>query len=166
MGIAADFPTAVAKAEMACGTVLPQSGQVFLSVRDEDKPAAVEVARSLISLGFSILATHGTAAVLRSHGLEAKGVNKVKEGRPHCVDAIINGEIAMVINTTTDAQAIRDSFSLRRTALTRDLPYFTTMQAASAAVAAIGALSASQPGPSGEPGARAIDVRSLQRYHS
>ncbi len=153
MGIAADFPTAVGKAELSCGTVLPQSGTVFLSVRDEDKPAAAEVARRLFGLGFSILATHGTAAFLRDRGVEARGVNKVKEGRPHCVDAIINGEVAMVINTTTDAQAIRDSFSLRRSALNRGVTYMTTIQMARAIAEAIAALRERSP-----------EVKSLQEY--
>jgi carbamoyl-phosphate synthase large subunit len=154
MGIAADFPTAFAKAEIGAGTRLPQGGTVFLSVRDQDKQPACEVARRLAELGFEILATDGTAAHLRAAGVAARRVNKVKQGRPHCVDALINGEIAMVINTTTDAQAIRDSFSIRRTALQRDVPYFTTVQAARAAAAAIASLRGS-----------ALDVRPLQEYH-
>ncbi len=115
------------------------------------------MARTLVEYGFSILATHGTAATLRSLGVPARGINKVKEGRPHCVDAIINGEVAMVINTTTDAQAIRDSFSIRRSALNKNVPYFTTVQAAAAVAAAIAAIAA-RPGG-------ILDVRSLQEYH-
>jgi carbamoyl-phosphate synthase large subunit len=162
MGIAADFATAFAKAEIAAGTRLPDHGTVFLSVRDADKPAVIELARKLAGLGFSLLATHGTARCLVEQGIPARGVNKVKEGRPHCVDAMINGEVAMVINTTSsDVPSVRDSFSIRRTALTRDLPYFTTMQAARAAVAAIAAIATMGAG-----GAAHIDVRPLQRYHS
>jgi carbamoyl-phosphate synthase large subunit len=157
MGIARDFPTAFAKAETGSGTHLPRSGTVFISVRDQDKEPVAAVARKLVEHGFSILATHGTAATLRSLGVPARGINKVKEGRPHCVDAIINGEVAMVINTTTDAQAIRDSFSIRRSALNKNVPYFTTVQAASAVAAAIAAI-ASRPGG-------ILDVRSLQEYH-
>ncbi len=154
MGIARDFPTAFAKAEIGAGTVLPREGTAFISVRDQDKTATVEVARRLVDLGFAILATHRTAAYLREQGVPARGINKVKEGRPHCVDAIINGEVAMVINTTTDAQAIRDSFSIRRSALNRGVPYFTTVQAAAAAAAAIAAIRAS-----------VLDVQTLQEYH-
>ena len=154
MGIAADFPTAFAKAEIGAGTVLPSSGTVFISVRDEDKGPAAEVAARLVELGFAILATHGTAAFLRARGIAVTGVNKVNEGRPHCVDAIINGDVAMVINTTSEGQAIRDSFSIRRTALTREVPYVTTVRAARAAAEAIASLRAHR-----------LDVCSLQEYH-
>jgi carbamoyl-phosphate synthase large subunit len=156
MGIDRDFPLAFAKAELGAGTRLPSSGRVFLSVRDEDKPAALEVARKLVQLGFAIVATHGTAAFLINEGVPAQGVNKVLEGHPHCVDAIHEGTIALVINTTTaNAQSIRDSFSIRRTALVKDVPYFTTIAAARAAALGIQAL-----------GRGALDVRALQEYHS
>src|SRR5262249_53554284 len=101
MGIDRDFPMAFAKAEIGAGTKLPHSGKAFISVRDADKPGVLEVARKLVELGFGIVATHGTAQFLREHGLAAEGVNKVKEGHPHCVDLIVNGEIALVVNTTT-----------------------------------------------------------------
>jgi carbamoyl-phosphate synthase large subunit len=156
MGIDKDFPMAFAKAELGAGTKLPQRGKVFISVRDDDKPQAVEVARRLVELGFGIVATHGTAAYFGEKGVPAEGIYKVKEGTPHCVDAIVKGEIAMVVNTTTsNPQSIRDSFSIRRSALVKDVPYFTTMAAARAAAAAIAAL-----------GRGALDVRSLQEYHS
>jgi carbamoyl-phosphate synthase large subunit len=156
MGIDRDFPMAFAKAEIGAGTKLPKRGQVFLSVRDEDKPGALEVARRLVELGFGVIATHGTAKYFSERGVPATGINKVKEGRPHCVDAIVNGEIAMVVNTTsTGAQTIKDSFSIRRSALVKDVPYFTTLAAARAAAAAIAALAKG-----------ALDVRSLQEYHS
>jgi carbamoyl-phosphate synthase large subunit len=113
------------------------------------------VARKLRDLGFRILATGGTARFFAANGVEAEFIHKVGEGRPHCVDALVNGEIALVINTTVGAQAIRDSFSIRRTALTRDVPYFTTIAAARAAAQAIAALRRG-----------ALDVRSLQEYHS
>ncbi len=155
MGIAADFASAFAKAEIGAGTLLPMGGMAFISVRDQDKEAIVEVAQQLSELGFSIGATHGTAAYLRSRGIVAEGLNKVKEGSPHCVDGIAEGKMALVINTTSnDPQAILDSFSLRRTALTKNLSYFTTVQAARAATAAIAAL---RRGP--------LDVRRLQEYH-
>jgi len=156
MGIDRDFPLAFAKAELGAGTRLPPSGRVFLSVRDEDKPAALEVARKLVQLGFVIVATHGTARFLINEGVPAEGVNKVLEGHPHCVDAIHAGQIALVINTTTaNAQSIRDSFSIRRTALVKDVPYFTTIAAARAAALGIQALKRG-----------ALDVRALQEYHS
>src|SRR5439155_21653742 len=127
------------------------------SVRDEDKPASVEVARKLVQLGFGIVATHGTAAFFASYGVAAEGVNKVLEGHPHCVDALAGGAIALVINTTTaNAQAIRDSFSIRRTALVKDVPYFTTIAAAKAAALGIAAIIA---------GRGVLDVRALQEYH-
>ncbi|HWE26825.1 MAG TPA: carbamoyl-phosphate synthase large subunit [Polyangia bacterium] len=155
MGIDRDFPMAFAKAELGAGTRLPQSGKAFISVRDEDKSAVLEVAKRLRELGFRIVATHGTAKFFRDHGVVADGVNKVLEGRPHCVDAIVNGEFSIVINTTSAGQAIRDSFSIRRTALTKDVPYFTTIAAARAAALAIASLKRG-----------ALDVRCLQEYHS
>jgi carbamoyl-phosphate synthase large subunit len=158
MGIDRDFARAFAKAQLGAGTKLPSAGRIFISVRDEDKPAALEVARRLVELGFGVVATHGTARYFAERGVAASGVNKVTEGRPHCVDAILNGEIAMVVNTTVGAQAIRDSFSLRRTALVRDVPYFTTIAAARCAAQAIAALAVG--------GGGGLDVRSLQEYHS
>jgi carbamoyl-phosphate synthase large subunit len=155
MGIDADFPMAFAKAEIAAGTKLPKSGRAFISVRDDDKPGALEVAKRLHELGFGIVATHGTAAYFRERGVPVEGINKVKEGSPHCVDAITGGGIALVVNTTVGAQAIRDSFSIRRSALVKDVPYFTTLAAARAAAAAIAALRKG-----------ALDVRSLQEYYS
>jgi carbamoyl-phosphate synthase large subunit len=101
------------------------------------------------------VATHGTASYFASHGVAADGVNKVLEGRPHCVDLIVNGDIALVINTVVGAQSIRDSFSLRRSALIKDVPYFTTIAAARAAAQAIASLQRGQ-----------LDVRALQEYHS
>ena len=155
MGIAADFATAFAKAQIGAGTRLPGKGAVFISVRDADKNAIVEVARQLVTLGFQILSTHGTTQFLQERGIAATGINKVKQGGPHCVDAIGRGEIALVVNTTSsDPGSIADSFLIRRTALVRDVPYFTTLQAARAAAFAIAALARGS-----------LDVRSLQEYH-
>jgi carbamoyl-phosphate synthase large subunit len=154
MGIDRDFPLAFAKAQLGAGTKLPQRGKVFISVRDADKPVALEVARALSQLGFIIVATGGTADYFARAGVQAERINKVSEGRPHCVDAITSGEIAMVLNTTVGKQAVQDSFSLRRSAVNKDVPYFTTMAAARAAAQAIAAL-----------GRGALDVRSLQEYH-
>src|SRR5262249_25372640 len=140
MGIAPDFATAFAKAEIAAGTRLPAGGCAFISVRDADKPAAVEVAQKLAQAGFSIMATSRTARASEAAGVRVRVGNKVNEGRPHCVEAILSGEVQLVVNTTFGAQEIRDSFSLRRAALVRDIPYFTTLAAARAAAQAISAL--------------------------
>ena len=137
MGIDTDFPRAFAKSQLAAGMKLPTGGVAFLSVREQDKPAAVEIARRLNALGFSLVATHGTAAYLRNAGLVVKGINKVLEGRPHCVDAMDNREIDFVVNTTEGAQAIVDSQSLRRAALMNSISYFTTIRGARAALEAI-----------------------------
>jgi carbamoyl-phosphate synthase large subunit len=137
MGIDSDFARAFMKSWIASGGRVPTSGTAFLSVREADKPAAVEIARRLHNLGFDLLATHGTAAVLRAAGLTVRGINKVLEGRPHCVDALDNREIALVINTTEGAQAIQDSVSLRRAALMNGIAYQTTLRGARAALEAI-----------------------------
>ncbi len=155
MGIDTTFPHAFAKAQEAAGNVLPSEGCAFLSLRNEDKDAGVDVARGLAAIGFSLLATHGTADYLRNAGLEVRGVNKVLQGHPHCVDSMVNGEVQIVVNTTEGAQALRDSHSLRRTALTSGISYFTTMRAARAAVSAIEARRND-----------GIRVHALQRYHS
>jgi carbamoyl-phosphate synthase large subunit len=137
MGIDSDFARAFAKSQLAAGMKLPTSGVAFLSVREADKAGLVEIARRLTNLGFSLVATHGTAAYLRGHGLLVRGINKVLEGRPHCVDAMDNHEIDFVINTTEGAQAIHDSQSLRRAALMNGIAYYTTVRAARAALEAI-----------------------------
>ena len=140
MGLDSDFSMAFAKAQLGAGVTLPDSGTVFLSVRDRDKPAMVAVARELADLGFAVIATDGTAAQFREAGLNVQRINKVLQGQPHIVDAMINGDVQLVINTTEGAQSQRDSFSLRRTALMHNIPYYTTVAGARAAVAAIQAL--------------------------
>ena len=140
MGIDASFERAFAKSQLGAGVRLPQSGTVFISVRDTDKTAVVGVARRLLDTGFAIVATRGTAARLREAGLEVRTLNKVLEGRPHCVDAIRSGEVQMVINTAMGAQSVRDSFDIRRSALTHGVPHFTTIAGARAAAHAIVAL--------------------------
>ncbi|MBK9030288.1 MAG: carbamoyl-phosphate synthase large subunit [Myxococcales bacterium] len=137
MGLGPTFAEAYLKAQEAAGVTLPTSGVAFLSVRDSDKAAATEVARALLALGFEIIATHGTAKSLVAAGVAARGINKVLEGRPHCVDAMDNREIDFVVNTTEGAQAILDSQSLRRGALRNGIAYFTTIRGARAALAAI-----------------------------
>ena len=113
---------------------MPVEGKVFISVRDEDKDATIDIGRSFIDAGFELVATRGTADALAKAGLEVVAVNKVAEGRPHIVDMIKNGEIAMIINTVDDSQSsIRDSYSIRRTALQGRVTYFTTVAGARAA---------------------------------
>ncbi|HMI93161.1 MAG TPA: carbamoyl-phosphate synthase large subunit, partial [Polyangiales bacterium] len=156
MGIGATFPEAFDKAMLATGMRLPERGTVFVSVRKEDKPAAAELAARLSRLGFRLVATDGTAAAIGAAGAGCEQVNKVQQGSPHCVDMLRQGAIDMVINTTSDAQAIRDSYEIRRQTLMSGVPYFTTLAAASAAVGAIEA--------GRERGAR-FTVRTLQEYH-
>ncbi|WP_417843798.1 carbamoyl-phosphate synthase large subunit [Thalassospira sp.] len=137
MGLDTDFGRAFAKAQMAAGHDLPLSGKIFISVKNHDKPAVVELAREAIALGFSIVATRGTADTLEKEGLDVTPVNKVQEGRPHIVDMMKNGDINLVFNTTESKQAVVDSFSIRRTALTNDIPYYTTIAGARATLRAI-----------------------------
>ncbi|KAB7628415.1 carbamoyl-phosphate synthase large subunit [Alkalilimnicola sp. S0819] len=137
MGIGASFGEAYAKSQLGAGVRLPKSGQVFMSVREADKPAAVAVARMLKDHGFSLIATRGTARALQEQGVDCKVINKVLEGRPHIVDAIKNGEIALIINTTEGKQAIRDSYSIRREALHRKVSYTTTIAGARATCLAL-----------------------------
>ena len=140
MGLDASFERAFAKAQLGAGVNLPLTGTVFLSVRDADKPSLVPMARRLTEMGFGITATSGTAKRIADAGLPVKLVNKVLEGRPHCVDAIRSGDIQLVINTSGNAQSLADSFDIRRSALTHGVPHYTTIAGARAAVHAIAAL--------------------------
>ncbi len=142
MGLDHSFERAFAKAQLGAGVVLPRAGCVFLSVRDGDKGGLPGLARRLTEMGFSITATRGTAARIREAGVAVRVVNKVLEGRPHCVDAIRSGEIQMVVNTSQGAQSTADSFDIRRNALTHGVPHYTTLAGARAAIHAIGALRA------------------------
>jgi len=153
MGLDRDFGRAFAKSQVASGINLPRAGTVFVSVRDRDKPALAPIAGRLVALGFDLLATRGTARDLNARGIPARPVNKVLEGRPHIVDAMTDGGVQLVFNTTEGAQAIRDSFSLRQTALLREIPYYTTIAGARAAVQAIAALRTG-----------ALEVAPLQSY--
>ncbi len=137
MGVGMRFGEAFAKAQLAAGVEIPRTGTAFISVRNEDKPEAVKVGQALIEHGFSIVATRGTAAVLRATSVDCEIVNKVAEGRPHVVDMIKNDQIDLIINTTADKQAIVDSFTIRREALQHRITYTTTMAAASAMVVAM-----------------------------
>ena len=142
MGIDADFGRAFAKSQLGSGTSVPVEGRVFISVRDRDKTAMVDVSRRLRDMGFIIVATAGTADVLNAAGVATESVKKVREGRPHVVDSIISGDIQLVFNTTEGAKAIADSYALRRSTLVRKIPYYTTVAGAKAAVEAISAMRA------------------------
>jgi carbamoyl-phosphate synthase large subunit len=127
---------------------------VFISVKNADKAGLAPVARDLIELGFTIMATGGTADFLKTERIQVERVNKVAEGRPHVVDAMKNGGVQLVFNTTEGAQSYRDSYSIRRTALTQNIPYYTTASGARAAVQAIRRLKTGAP----------LGVRALQAY--
>ena len=146
MGLDVSFDRAFAKSQLGAGVRLPESGTVFLSVRDSDKAAALGVARRLLDMGFAVVATRGTASRLREAGLAVGVVNKVLEGRPHCVDAIRSGEVQLVVNTAAGAQSVSDSFDIRRSALTHGVPHYTTIAGARAAAHAIAALKAGSLG--------------------
>ena len=152
MGVGATFAEAYGKAALGAGEKLPRQGTTFISVRDADKAGAVDVARQLTAIGFQLVATRGTAAVIEAAGVPVKAINKVLEGRPHIVDMIKNGEIDMIVNTTEGKQAIRDSFTIRRSALQRRVYYTTTIAAAHAVCQAVAL--------TGE-----IQVRRLQDLH-
>ena len=153
MGLDTNFALAFAKSQLGGGTVLPETGTAFISVRENDKQRAILPTQSLLNMGFKVIATRGTAAFLAEQGLDVAPINKVLEGRPHIVDAMKNGDVQLVVNTTEGEQSLADSKSIRRTALVMKIPYYTTMAGAEAAIAAIRALSGQQLG-----------VRSLQDY--
>jgi carbamoyl-phosphate synthase large subunit len=144
MGRGHTFSAAYAKAMAAAGMQLPLSGEVFLSVRDQDKAEILPIAQGLRELGFKLCATGSTAEFLNGYDLGVDRINKVHQGSPHCVEAIQAGRFALVINTTSDEKAIRDSFSIRRAALERKIPYSTVV---SAARAMLEALRAQKAGP-------------------
>jgi carbamoyl-phosphate synthase large subunit len=137
MGIDKDLAAALAKSQLGASIMLPTSGRVFLSVRDMHKEDAITLAKDLIELGFEIVSTGGTCAYLREAGLDIERINKVSEGQPHIVDAIINGEIDFMINTTKGQQSVSDGQKIRRTALMHKIPYYTNMAAAQAGIQAI-----------------------------
>ncbi|MBT5028430.1 MAG: carbamoyl-phosphate synthase large subunit, partial [Nitrospina sp.] len=140
MGIDMIFGRAFAKSQLATGVKLPLTGTAFISVKDSDKEKSVIIGKSLQELGYQLIATRGTAKYLKENGIEVSPVNKVKEGSPHCVEAIENQKIDIVINTVFGEQAIKDSFTLRRSSLNHNLPYCTTMAGASALVSALRAI--------------------------
>ncbi|MEO5359118.1 MAG: carbamoyl-phosphate synthase large subunit [Nitrospirota bacterium] len=154
MGIDGDFGTAYAKAQTSSFNKLPQSGKIFISVRDEDKSAIAEIARQLINKDFTLAATRGTARFLSTYGLDAEVVLKVSEGRPNVLDLIKNKEISFIINTVSDGEAKKDSQSIRTNALLYKIPYSTTIAGARAVIRAIEMLQAGRSG-----------IKSIQEYH-
>ncbi len=155
MGIDSTFEAAFLKSQLGAGMSLPREGTVFVSVKNSDKAVIVPAVRNLIEQGFKVVATGGTQTYLTEQGLEVEKVNKVAEGQPHIVDKIIDGDIALIFNTTEGWQSLRDSKSIRATALEKKVPYYTTATASNAAAAAIAAVSPSQ-----------LEVRSLQDYYN
>jgi carbamoyl-phosphate synthase large subunit len=155
MGGAGSFGLAFIKAMLGAGQRLPDSGTVCISVNNEDKPQVLPIARSLIELGFAIVATRGTAAYLRAHGLECDVIYKVNEGRPSLADEIVNRHIAMVVNTPLGRESFFDDKAVRRAAMMTGVPCITTITGAAAAVDAIRALRT-----------EGLDVRSLQDYYA
>ena len=153
MGLDTNFGRAFAKSQLGAGSKVPIEGVVFVSVKDQDKPAMVKPVRRLIDLGFKVVATGGTSDFLRKHGIETQRVNKVLEGRPHVVDLMKDGKVQLVFNTVDGASALTDSFTLRRTALMHKIAYYTTVAGAKASVEGIAALSDG-----------ALDVAPLQSY--
>ena len=153
IGLDRSFEVAFAKSQLGGGTKVPTKGTVFVSVRDVDKPRVLEAVRLLADLGFRIVATGGTQRFLESQGIAAEKINKVSEGRPHVVDAIKNGRIQLVFNTTEGAQALADSRSLRRAALLHKVPYYTTLAGAVAAAQGVRAYMGGD-----------LEVRALQDY--
>ena len=137
MGLDTDYGVAFAKSQLGGGTKVPTSGTIFVSVKESDKARILPSIRVLIDLGFKVIATSGTQRFLAEHGIEAGKINKVLEGRPHIVDAIKNGGVQLVFNTTEGSQALTDSRSLRRAALLHKVPYYTTLSGAIAATQGI-----------------------------
>src|SRR5262249_9172213 len=141
MGIDADFRKAYVKSQLAAASPLPTSGKVFLSVKNRDKRALLPIAKRLGEMGFALLATAGTAKLLARKGMTVETIHKVADGyRPNVVDLMKRGEIALVFNTPEDGRARKDSFIIRRTAVTQYIPYYTTVDGAQAAVGGIEAL--------------------------
>ena len=154
MGIDTTFPLAFAKAQLGCSNALPRKGNIFVSVRDADKKAILGYAKTLADLGYGIISTKGTAKLLGEHGIKVESINKVMEGSPHIVDALIAGKVQLVINTTEGEKSLRDSFSIRRTAIMYKIPYTTTMTGAREIVSSLKAMKEKV----------SLDVNTIQSY--
>jgi carbamoyl-phosphate synthase large subunit len=154
MGISNSFGSAFGKAQLAADNALPLEGTVLITVNDSDKPNVTRLARQFHEIGFEICATPGTARYLRGRGIQAKDVFKVHEGRPNCIDLIVNGDVQLLINTPLGKHAQHDDYTLRQAAIANRVSYTTTLSAASAALDAILALRSRRP-----------TIRSLQEWH-
>jgi carbamoyl-phosphate synthase large subunit len=155
MGGATTFGAAFAKAQLSVGQQLPEKGTACISVNNDDKPNVLPIARNLADLGFRILASRGTAAYLRAHGIPVDVVFKVNEGRPNVADHILNNQVQLIVNTPLGRESFFDDRVVRRVAMLHSIPCITTLTGASAAVEAIRALRG-----------QALDVRALQDYHA
>ena len=153
MGIGSTFGEAFAKSQLGASIELPINGQVFISIKNDDKQKIIPIAQRLFNLGFKICATSGTAKILNDNKIQTDYIKKVIEGRPNAVDAMLSGEIQLVINTVEGSTSIKDSFSLRQTALLNKIPYYTTLQGANAATLAIKVIKE-----------EVLTVKSLQSY--
>jgi carbamoyl-phosphate synthase large subunit len=154
MGIDSTFEAAFLKSQLGAGMIPPQSGTVFVSVKNTDKPVIVPAVRQLLDHGFRVIATGGTQSYLAEQGLAVERVNKVAEGQPHIVDKIIDGDVALIFNTTEGWQSLSDSKSIRQAALAGKVPSYTTAAASVAVAAAISAIRPDQ-----------LEVRSMQDYY-
>jgi carbamoyl-phosphate synthase large subunit len=154
MGIDNNFLAAFIKSQIASGTNLPKSGKVFLSIDNDNKEKILHIAKKLIDLNFKLIATEGTCKFLKINNILVDTINKVKEGSPHIVDALLNNEINLVINTTKTQGSIRDSYSIRRTSMMNNIPYYTTIAGAKVAVDSIEYLKKNT-----------LSVKSLQSIH-
>jgi carbamoyl-phosphate synthase large subunit len=155
MGVARDFPTAFAKAQAAAGMRLPTGGTAFITVRDADKSSAASIAQQLCDQGFTILATAGTAAAIRRMGVPVSEINKIADGSPHVIDAMLSGEVTLVVNTPTGSGARADGWEIRREAVARGIPVLTTLSAGVSAARAIASAAHGEP-----------DVFALQALHA
>jgi carbamoyl-phosphate synthase large subunit len=153
MGLDSSVGIAFAKSQLAAGQELPAKGNVLISVRDADKPAVLPLAKSLLTLGFSILATSGTAAFLSEHNVDCSMVNKISQGRPHILDKVKDKQIQWIINTSLGSRTTEDSYSIRRSALDYHLPYTTTTSGALSMVRALETLREKE-----------IQVKAIQEY--
>ena len=153
MGLDINFGRAFAKSQIATGVNLPLNGNIFISVKNQDKPHIIKLCKDLIRLGFDLVCTKGTGTFLKNSKVKVKFVNKVREGRPHIVDMIKNNDIALIFNTTEGNQSIADSFSLRQAALHTNVPYYTTLSGCNAVLLALENLNKNK-----------LNIKSLQSY--
>tara|TARA_E500000178_G_C16602507_1_gene565358 strand:- start:37 stop:645 length:609 start_codon:yes stop_codon:yes gene_type:complete len=153
MGLDTNFGRAFAKSQIATGVNLPLKGNIFISVKNKNKPDIIDLCKNLVALGFSLICTKGTGLFLKKSGIKANIVNKVREGRPHIVDMIKNNDIALILNTTEGNQSIADSFSLRQAALHTNVPYYTTLSGCNAVLLALENLNKNK-----------LNIKSLQSY--